>query len=377
MLRGRWFRFGYACVNFGGLISARDWLADARRARAAATCAASTRTSAFEIVGRLAQRRDGRDRPPRAGAAGVADRHGAARSRGPARRARAQGAGVRPDGAFREPAAPSSTCRAATATMPSMSACACWRCATWSRRAAGLFAAAATERPAARILRQRHRPSALTMITTLWRIAYAAGTGYFTNRLSTSAAAMAFYTMFALGPIMIFSIAIAEPFVGKLMAQQAIFDALSTVVGAGAAQGHPAASPRRICSGAAASPPSSALSCCSIPARRVFVELDDGIDAIWRDRRRRSHASRAGQPAIAAAARCALMVVLGVLLIAVILAQRAALGLCRRAGGVPGPRRLDRPGDVGVACTTALLVGLLHPDLQVAADRRRAVEISP
>ena len=27
MLRGRWFRFGYACVNFGGLISARDWLA--------------------------------------------------------------------------------------------------------------------------------------------------------------------------------------------------------------------------------------------------------------------------------------------------------------------------------------------------------------
>src|SRR5438445_11411465 len=28
MLRGRWFRFGYACVNFGGLISARGWLAD-------------------------------------------------------------------------------------------------------------------------------------------------------------------------------------------------------------------------------------------------------------------------------------------------------------------------------------------------------------
>ena len=49
------------------------------------------------------------------------------------------------------------------------------------------------------------------MIITLWRIAYSAGEGYFTNRLSTSAAAMAFYTMFAIGPIMIFSIAIAEP----------------------------------------------------------------------------------------------------------------------------------------------------------------------
>ena len=27
MLRGQWHRFGYACVNFGGPISARDWLA--------------------------------------------------------------------------------------------------------------------------------------------------------------------------------------------------------------------------------------------------------------------------------------------------------------------------------------------------------------
>jgi membrane protein len=35
---------------------------------------------------------------------------------------------------------------------------------------------------------------------------------------------MAFYTMFALGPIMIFIIAVAEPFVGRLMAQQAIFE---------------------------------------------------------------------------------------------------------------------------------------------------------
>ena len=45
MLRGRWFRFGYACVNFGGLISARDWLAEPCRRASAATCAASTRSS--------------------------------------------------------------------------------------------------------------------------------------------------------------------------------------------------------------------------------------------------------------------------------------------------------------------------------------------
>ena len=49
MLRGRWFRFGYACVNFGGLISARDWLAanggDLR---------GLGKEQRFEIVGRLA-----------------------------------------------------------------------------------------------------------------------------------------------------------------------------------------------------------------------------------------------------------------------------------------------------------------------------------
>ena len=68
------------------------------------------------------------------------------------------------------------------------------------------------------------------MIKKLWQIAYEAGSGFFTNRLSTAAAAMAFYTMFALGPILIFVIAVAEPFVGKLMAQQALFDAMGTIV---------------------------------------------------------------------------------------------------------------------------------------------------
>jgi len=157
------------------------------------------------------------------------------------------------------------------------------------------------------------------MINTLWRIAYDAGAGYFTNRLSTSAAAMAFYTMFALGPIMIFSIAIAEPFVGRLMAQQAIFDALSTVVAPEQLQ-----SIRRFASedlfrggGIAAIAGAAVL---LYTGTRVFVELDDGIDAIWR-----GSATRMLHPVLAGLQSrllaLALMVVLGVLLIAVILAS--------------------------------------------------------
>jgi glycerol-3-phosphate O-acyltransferase len=53
MLRGRWFRFGYACVNFGRLISARDWLA--RHAGAAGgDLRGLDKEQRFEIVGRLA-----------------------------------------------------------------------------------------------------------------------------------------------------------------------------------------------------------------------------------------------------------------------------------------------------------------------------------
>jgi membrane protein len=157
------------------------------------------------------------------------------------------------------------------------------------------------------------------MITTLWRIAYSAGYGYFNNRLSTSAAAMAFYTMFAIGPIMIFSIAIAEPFVGKLMAQEAIFEALSTVVAPDQLRSIFRFASQDLFrgSGIAAIIGTAVL---LYTGTRVFVELDDGIDAIWRDRKTRSlHPVLASLQSRLLAV--ALMVVLGVLLIAVILAS--------------------------------------------------------
>jgi len=157
------------------------------------------------------------------------------------------------------------------------------------------------------------------MIQTLWRIAISAGNGYFSNRLSTSAAAMAFYTMFAIGPIMIFSIAIAEPFVGKLMAQEAVFKALETVVAPEQLKGIQRFASQDLFRGGGI----AALIGAAVllyTGTRVFVELDDGIDAIWRDRKALSpHPVLAGLKSRLLA--LALMVVLGVLLIAVILAS--------------------------------------------------------
>jgi membrane protein len=156
------------------------------------------------------------------------------------------------------------------------------------------------------------------MLETLRRIAYSATWGFFVNRLSTSAAAMAFYTMFALGPIMIFSIAIAEPFVGRIMAQQAVFDALSTVLAPDQLQ-----SIRRFASedlfrggGVAAIIGVVVL---LYSGTRVFVELEEGINAIWGQHGHQINPVLAGLKSRLLA--LLLMVVLGVLLIAVIMAS--------------------------------------------------------
>ncbi|MFZ5782243.1 MAG: YihY/virulence factor BrkB family protein [Pseudomonadota bacterium] len=163
------------------------------------------------------------------------------------------------------------------------------------------------------------------MIGTLWSIAYSAVMGFFTNRLSTSAAAMAFYTMFALGPIMIITIAIAEPFVGRLMAQEAIFNALSTVIAPDQLQSIRRYASQELFRGGGIAAAAGAV-VLLYTGSRVFVELDDGINAIWS-----SPAVGSGHPAssihpVLASLKSrllalALMVVLGVLLIAVILAS--------------------------------------------------------
>ena len=157
------------------------------------------------------------------------------------------------------------------------------------------------------------------MLDKLWQIAASAFAGFFSNRLSTSAAAMAFYTMFALGPIMIFSIAIAEPFVGRLMAQQAIFEGLGTVVDPEHLKSIQRFASQDLFRGGGVAAVIGLL-VLLYTGTRVFVELDDGIDAIWRDSKMRAvHPVLAGLKSRLLA--LLLMVMLGILLVVVILAS--------------------------------------------------------
>jgi membrane protein len=154
------------------------------------------------------------------------------------------------------------------------------------------------------------------LLANLWKIALESFYGFFDNRLSTSAAAMAFYTMFALGPIMIFSIAVAEPFVGRLDAQQAIFDALGQII-----EPEHLKTIQRYASedlfrggGIAAIIGAGVL---LYTGSRVFVELDDSINVIWRGAiTRKIHPVL--QSLKSRVLALVLMIALGLLLIAVI-----------------------------------------------------------
>jgi membrane protein len=159
------------------------------------------------------------------------------------------------------------------------------------------------------------------LLAKLWKIALESFYGFFDNRLSTSAAAMAFYTMFALGPIMIFSIAIAEPFVGKMIAQQAVFDALSTIVDPKHLKGIQRYASEDLFSGGGI----AALIGAGVllyTGTRVFVELDDSINVIWRGAiTRKIHPVL--QSLKSRALALVLMIGLGLLLIAVIVTSVA------------------------------------------------------
>jgi glycerol-3-phosphate O-acyltransferase len=53
MLTGRWFRFGYACVNFGRLVSAKAWLST-HASSLGGDLRALDKDRRFEVIGRLA-----------------------------------------------------------------------------------------------------------------------------------------------------------------------------------------------------------------------------------------------------------------------------------------------------------------------------------
>jgi len=102
-----------------------------------------------------------------------------------------------------------------------------------------------------------------------------------THRASSKAAALAFYTLFSMAPILVLVLTVAGHLLGAQVAQGAISAQLKTLVGpAGAAALQNLAAGARMPSGGGAT--ALALVLLAVGATSLFAELKDSLDEIWR-----------------------------------------------------------------------------------------------
>jgi membrane protein len=83
---------------------------------------------------------------------------------------------------------------------------------------------------------QPHRSRAARVLRAIWALMRDAANGWLTHRASSTGAALAFYTIFSLAPVLIISIAIAGFFFGEAAARGEIVDQIGDLVGPQGAQ---------------------------------------------------------------------------------------------------------------------------------------------
>src|SRR5882724_3060569 len=78
---------------------------------------------------------------------------------------------------------------------------------------------------------QPHRSRAASVLRAIWILLRDAAEGWLAHRASSTGAALAFYTVFSLAPVLILSIAIAGFFFGEAAARGEIVDQIGDLVG--------------------------------------------------------------------------------------------------------------------------------------------------
>ena len=122
---------------------------------------------------------------------------------------------------------------------------------------------------------------AIRFTGTMGRVFLAALKACLTHRASSKAAALAFYTLFSMAPILVLVTAIAGALFGAQAAQGAIFAQLNTLVGPTGATAvqHLVAGAQLGGAGQAAT--AAAVLLLAVGATSVFAELKDSLDEIW------------------------------------------------------------------------------------------------
>jgi membrane protein len=114
-----------------------------------------------------------------------------------------------------------------------------------------------------------------------WSIAYDTVMEWTNDRASRKGAALAFYTVFSLAPILILSIAIAGLFFGQEAARGEIFEQVSGLLGPDAARAIQAMIQNASNTGTGIIATVVGLVTLLIGATTALAELKDGLDQIW------------------------------------------------------------------------------------------------
>ena len=127
---------------------------------------------------------------------------------------------------------------------------------------------------------QKHRSRLARYAGNVWLLVKDSIGGWMDHEASRTGAALAFYTVFSLAPILLLSIAIAGFFFGKQAARGEIFQQISQLVGPAGASAVQTVIEHAGQSGAGTTTVISVLTLI-VGANTALVELKSGLDQIW------------------------------------------------------------------------------------------------
>ncbi|MCW5747905.1 MAG: YihY/virulence factor BrkB family protein [Alphaproteobacteria bacterium] len=120
------------------------------------------------------------------------------------------------------------------------------------------------------------------MLQTLKTILVATWNGFFDNRLTSMAAAIAFYALFSVAPILLVAITIADPILGHMAAEEAIMSRLSVALGVENLDVIRRAVQEGLFRGGSTWTTLISIVAILYSGTAIFVELDSAFDVIWR-----------------------------------------------------------------------------------------------
>jgi membrane protein len=126
-----------------------------------------------------------------------------------------------------------------------------------------------------------HRFRATDILKKIWILLRDAGSGWLSHQASRTGAALAFYTVFSLGPVLILSIAIAGVFFGESAARGEIVGQIGGLIGKEGARAIQAVLQNANRPGAGFFPTIISVVTLILGANTALAELKSGLDQIW------------------------------------------------------------------------------------------------